>query len=97
VPIASEVIEGACRHLVKDRMERSGMRWTIESAQAMLDVRRYRPAGGRTPCWRCQAKESHARQRTAVRSTSLREVRSLARSLLSMAINAVVPSGKGRP
>jgi hypothetical protein len=38
-PIASGVIEGACRHMVKDRMERSGMRWTLESAQAMLDVR----------------------------------------------------------
>jgi hypothetical protein len=38
-PIASGVIEGACRHFVKDRMERSGMRWTLESAQAMLDVR----------------------------------------------------------
>jgi hypothetical protein len=38
-PIASGVIEGACRDVVKDRMERSGMRWTIESAQAMLDVR----------------------------------------------------------
>lgn len=38
-PIASGVIEGACRHLVKDRMERSGMRWTLESAQAMLNVR----------------------------------------------------------
>jgi hypothetical protein len=38
-PIASGVIEGACRHFIKDRMERSGMRWTIERAQAMLDVR----------------------------------------------------------
>lgn len=38
-PIASGVIEGACRHLVKDRMERSGMRWTQSHAQAMLDVR----------------------------------------------------------
>lgn len=38
-PIATGVIEGACRHLVKDRMERSGMRWTLEGAQAMLDVR----------------------------------------------------------
>ena len=27
-PIASGVIEGACRHLVKDRMERAGMHWT---------------------------------------------------------------------
>lgn len=38
-PIASGVIEGACRHYVKDRMERSGMRWTKPGAQAMLDVR----------------------------------------------------------
>jgi hypothetical protein len=38
-PIASGVIEGACRHYVKDRMERSGMRWTRVGAQAMLDVR----------------------------------------------------------
>lgn len=38
-PIASGVIEGACRHLVKDRMERSGMRWTVPGAQAMLDLR----------------------------------------------------------
>lgn len=38
-PIASGVIEGACRHVVKDRMEREGMRWTVEGAQAMLDLR----------------------------------------------------------
>jgi hypothetical protein len=38
-PIASGVIEGACRHLVKDRMERAGMHWTRPGAQAMLDVR----------------------------------------------------------
>jgi hypothetical protein len=38
-PVASGVIEGACRHYVKDRLERSGMRWTKVGAQAMLDVR----------------------------------------------------------
>lgn len=38
-PIASGVIEGACRHLVKNRMERSGMRWTLEGARSMLNVR----------------------------------------------------------
>ena len=27
-PIASGVIEGACRHVVNDRMERAGMHWT---------------------------------------------------------------------
>jgi hypothetical protein len=38
-PIGSGVAEGACRHVVKDRMERSGMRWTVEGAQAMLHLR----------------------------------------------------------
>jgi hypothetical protein len=38
-PIASGVIEGACRHLIKDRMEHGGMRWTLAGAQAMLNVR----------------------------------------------------------
>ena len=38
-PIASGVIEGACRHVVKDRLERTGMNWTIPGAQAMLELR----------------------------------------------------------
>lgn len=38
-PIGSGVVEGACRHVVKDRMEQSGMRWTVPGAQAMLDTR----------------------------------------------------------
>jgi hypothetical protein len=38
-PIATGVIEGACRHLVKDRMERSGMRWRLTGAQPMLHTR----------------------------------------------------------
>jgi len=38
-PIASGVIEGACRHLVKDRMELSGMRWSQEGAESLLHLR----------------------------------------------------------
>jgi hypothetical protein len=38
-PIGSGVAEGACRHLVKDRMELTGMRWRIPGAQAILDLR----------------------------------------------------------
>ncbi len=38
-PIASGAIEGACRHLVKDRMELSGMRWCRASAESMLALR----------------------------------------------------------
>ncbi len=38
-PIATGVIEGACRCLVKDRMERAGMRWVMAGAQSMLALR----------------------------------------------------------
>ena len=38
-PIGSGVIEGACRYVVKDRMERTGMRWEIEGASSMLQLR----------------------------------------------------------
>lgn len=38
-PIGTGVVEGACGHLVKDRMEQSGMRWTQAGAQAILDLR----------------------------------------------------------
>jgi len=38
-PIASGVIEGACRHLVKDRCEGSGMRWTPSGAEPVLALR----------------------------------------------------------
>ncbi len=38
-PIASGVIEGACRHFVKDRFELSGMRWTQNGAEHLLHLR----------------------------------------------------------
>ena len=38
-PIASGVIEGACRHLVKDRFELSGMRWSYLGAESLLHLR----------------------------------------------------------
>ena len=38
-PIGTGVIEGTCRHLVKDRMELSGMRWTVAGAGALLALR----------------------------------------------------------
>jgi hypothetical protein len=38
-PIATGVIEGACRHVLKDRLERASMRWKVPGAQAMLHLR----------------------------------------------------------
>jgi hypothetical protein len=36
------VIEGACRHLVKDRMDITGARWSAQSAEAVLKLRAVR-------------------------------------------------------
>jgi hypothetical protein len=44
-PIGSGVIEGGCRHVVRDRMELSGMRWTVAGAQDMLRLRTTKLAG----------------------------------------------------
>jgi hypothetical protein len=38
-PIASGPVEGACKNLIKDRMERSGMRWTEQMAEALVQLR----------------------------------------------------------
>ena len=38
-PIGSGAVEAACRHLVKDRMEGSGMRWKINGAEVVLQLR----------------------------------------------------------
>ena len=38
-PIATGVIEGACRHLVKDRMDVTGARWGLDGAEAILKLR----------------------------------------------------------
>ncbi len=39
LPIATGVIEGACRHLIKDRMDITGARWRLRSAEAVLKLR----------------------------------------------------------
>lgn len=39
LPIGSGVIEGTCKNLINDRMERSGMRWSPEGAEAVLQLR----------------------------------------------------------
>jgi len=45
LPIATGVIEGACRHLVKDRMDITGARWGLERAEAILKLRSLRISG----------------------------------------------------
>jgi hypothetical protein len=39
LPIGSGLVEGTCKNLINDRMERSGMRWSPEGAEAMVRLR----------------------------------------------------------
>jgi len=44
-PISTGLIEGCCGHLIKDRMEDSGMRWSIQGAQNIIDLRSVKKNG----------------------------------------------------
>lgn len=60
-PIASGAVEGACKNLVKDRMERSGMRWRFPGAEAMLKLRAIRLSGDFDAYWRFHLRQEQAR------------------------------------
>ena len=46
------VIEGACRHLIKDRMDITGARWSLQGAEAVLRLRALRASGDLQAYWR---------------------------------------------
>jgi hypothetical protein len=50
-PIATGVIEGACRHLVKDRLDLTGARWGLDGAEAVLKLRAVRSNGDFSSYW----------------------------------------------
>jgi hypothetical protein len=50
-PIASGSVEGACKNLIRDRFERSGMRWTPETAEALLRPRAVYLSGDLNAYW----------------------------------------------
>jgi len=60
-PIGTGVVEGACGHLVKDRMEQAGMRWTVDGAQAILDLRAVRLNGDWDAYWHFHRQQQHHR------------------------------------
>ena len=51
-PIATGIIEGACRHLVADRMDITGARWSVDGAEAVLKLRAVRPNEDFDAYWR---------------------------------------------
>ncbi len=65
-PIGSGVVEGACRHLVKDRMELGGMHWSKPGAQAILELRAVETNGDWNGFWRFHVGEESARLHGAI-------------------------------
>ena len=61
LPIASGVIEGACRHLVQDRLGITGARWDLPSAEAVLRLRAVRASGDWNDYWRFHREQEQTR------------------------------------
>ena len=51
LPIASGVIEGACRHLINDRLDITGARWSLQGAEAVLKLRSIHSSGDWDEYW----------------------------------------------
>jgi hypothetical protein len=60
-PIATGIIEGACRHIVKDRMDITGARWGLEGAEAILKLRAVIATGDFDAYWRFHLRREHER------------------------------------
>ena len=65
LPIGTGVIEGACRHLVKDRMDRTGARWSLAGAEAVLRLRALRSSGDFDAYWRFHEQQEYRRNHAA--------------------------------
>ena len=66
LPIATGVIEGACRHLVKDRMDLTGARWSLAGAEAVLRLRALRSSGDFDAYWGFHEAQEHQRNHAAL-------------------------------
>ena len=60
-PIATGIIEGACRHIVKDRMDITGARWGLEGAEAVLKLRALIATGDFDAYWSFHLRREHER------------------------------------
>jgi hypothetical protein len=60
-PIATGVIEGACRHLVKDRFDITGARWSLDGAEAILKLRALTANGDFDDYWVYHLRKEHER------------------------------------
>jgi hypothetical protein len=60
-PIATGVIEGACRHLIGDRLDITGARWGLHGAEAVLKLRALWTNGDFPAYWQFHLRQEHRR------------------------------------
>ncbi len=60
-PIATGVIEGACRYLVKDRMDITGARWSLTGAEAVLKMRAIKISDDFSAYWKFYEQQQYIR------------------------------------
>src|SRR5207237_1159093 len=65
VPIATGVIEGTCRHLVEDRMNLTGARWSLTGAEAVLRLRALRSSDDFDAYWQFHEQQEYKRNHAA--------------------------------
>ena len=64
-PIATGVIEGACRHVIRDRFDITGARWSLDGTEAMLKLRTIRQNGDWPQYWHHHLTAEHHRVHTS--------------------------------
>lgn len=96
-PIAAGIIEGACRHLVKDRLDLTGARWGLQRAEVILKLRALRSNNDWDNYWKFHNNQerhrTHALRRPHSPNRSLTSLRGSRTRITSV---AATPAQKAR-
>ena len=60
------MIEGACRHLIKDRMDITGARWSLDGAEAILKLRSLKSSGDFDDYWKYHEQQQFNRNHASL-------------------------------
>ena len=69
-PIGTGVIEGACRYLIKDRMDITGARWSLKGAEAVLKLRAIKISGDFSVYWKFYEQQQYIKNHKILYQTS---------------------------
>ena len=85
LPIATGVIEGACRHLIQDRMDITGARWSLFGAEAVLRLRSLYVSGDWDEYWRFHLRQEHKRNHLALYNSAIPLMKQVTQARCSVA------------